>query len=448
MAKSEAESFWTEHLLRRAGFGYNPAELEYYKHRGYERTLSELLEPDKVDNSKLDSAVEMQQFDFTRLDDLKRWWIYRMAYTQRPLEEKMALFWHGHFATSNRKVNNPYSMYMQNLIFRKSGMGNFHDLLLSVSKDPAMIVWLDNQQNRKGKPNENYAREVMELFSLGIGNYTEADIKEGARAFTGWQTKPDGFFFNAKDHDSGDKNFLSERGNFNGDDIIAILSRKPATANFLATKMCKFFVADNPSEDIVSDTAKAYKPNGNNIRNMLETIFTHPQFLSKESYHAKIKSPTELVIGTIKGLQITKLDSDLPNQMSRMGQSLFEPPTVKGWDGGQAWVSTDLMMERFNFATRVTQEKFDSIKGYITPSALVANQGLKTTNDAVNYLLNLLVDNDVPESTRDELTKYASKDNSGKTFDLVSDNIDDKLIDSKLRGLVHIIMTLPTYQLA
>jgi uncharacterized protein (DUF1800 family) len=446
MSKSEAESFWIEHLLRRAGFGFSPPELKYYKSLGYERTLEELLEPEKVDNSKLADALEQQGFDFTRLVDLKRWWIYRMAFTRRPLEEKMTLFWHGHFATSNQKVDNPYFMYIQNEKMRNCGLGNFGDLLLAMSKDPAMIIWLDNQQNRKGKPNENYAREVMELFSLGIGNYTEKDIKEGARAFTGWQSRPDGFFFNAREHDNGDKVFLGQRGNFNGDEVVNILAQNPATPKFLAKKLCKFFVADNPSDEIVDDVAGSYKLGGRNICKMMETIFTHPEFISQTSYHAKIKGPAELAVGTIKSFQVTKLDADLPNQMARMGQSIFEPMTVKGWDGGAAWVSTDMMMERFNFATRVTQQKFDAIEGYIVPSALVAKQGLQTPSETVNYFLNLLVDNDVPESTRNELTQYVLSDNAGKPID--ANLKDERLQDAKLRGLVHLIMTLPTYQLA
>ena len=248
---SRSDALLVEHLLRRGGFGTSPDEMQRYKEMGYEHTLKELMHPDKVDDEALEDTIKSQDFDFTRIDDLKRWWIYRMAYTKRPLVEKMTLFWHGHFATSNRKVNNAYSMYMQNVLLRRQGMGNFGDLLLAASKDPAMIVWLDNQQNKKGKPNENYAREILELFSLGIGNYSEQDIKEAARAFTGWQTKPSGFYFNAKDHDTGSKTFLGETGNFNGEDIVAIVVKQPSVATFLSTKLCKFFVADEPSGQLI-----------------------------------------------------------------------------------------------------------------------------------------------------------------------------------------------------
>lgn len=442
--RTAANTFLVEHLLRRAGFGSTPPEAEYYASMGYERSVRTLLAPQKVDNSELDQLIASQNFDYTKIDDLKRWWIYRMTFTKRPLEEKITLFWHGHFATSWRKGENPYAMYMQNLKMRNLGLGNFHELLLTMSKDPAMIVWLDNQQNKKGSPNENYAREVMELFSLGIGNYTEQDIKQSARAFTGWQTHPDGFYFNAKEHDYGPKTFLGQTGDFNGDQIIDIIVQQPATGKFLAKKMCKFFAADEPTPAILSDVAAAYKPNGDNIREMLWTLFMHDDF-KRNAYHAKIKSPAELVIGSLKSLQVQKLDSDLPSLMARMGQNLFDPPNVKGWDGGKAWIATDTMMERFNFASRLTQQKFDAIEGYMRPTALIQNQGLESPDQMVDYFLNLLVDNDVPPTTRSGLLQYFCTDSAGKTIDPLQ---NDKLLDSKLRGLVHLIMTLPTYQLA
>lgn len=431
-------------MLRRAGFGTTPQELVYYQSLGYDRCLKTLLDPEKTDNSEFDNLIANENFDFTRIDDLKRWWIYRMTFSKRPLEEKMTLFWHGHFATSNQKVTNPYAMYMQNSTMRQLGLGNFHALLLAMTKDPAMILWLDNQQNKKGEPNENYAREVMELFSLGIGNYTEKDIKESARAFTGWQTHPDGFFFNAKAHDYDSKTFLGQTGTFNGDDIIAIIVEQDAVGKFLAKKLCKYFAADEPTQAILADVASAYKPRGDNIKQMLHVLFSHDDF-KKNAYHAKIKSPAEFVIGSLKILQVSQLDNDCATLMSRMGQNLFEPPNVKGWDGGLAWIATDTMMERFNFTSRLTQQKFDALEGYMKPSVLIQNQGLSTPDETVNYFLNLLVDNDVAPSTEPDLLTYFTTDSSGKPINPFQ---NDKLLDSKLRGLVHLIMTLPTYQFA
>jgi uncharacterized protein (DUF1800 family) len=442
--KSGSDAFLTKHLLRRAGFGTTPPELAHYESMSYDKCLKVLLEPEHIDDSQLEDLIAIEKFDFTRTDELRRWWIYRMAFTRRPLLEKMTLFWHGHFATSIQKIENPYSMYMQNLLMRRMGLGNFHDLLLAMTKDPAMIIWLDNQQNKKGEPNENYAREVMELFSMGIGNYSEKDIKEAARAFTGWQTHPDGFYFNPKDHDYGDKTFLGNTGPFNGDDIINIIVEQEATGKFLAKKLCRFFVSDDPSPAIQTDVANAYKPHGDNIKHMLLTLFSHDEF-KQNAYHAKIKSPVEFVIGSIKTLQVHQLDNDCSSFMNRMGQNLFEPPNVKGWDGGMAWIATDTMMERFNFTSRLTQQKFDAIEGYIKPTELVTEQNLQSPQAMVDYFLELLVDNDVSQATAPDLVRYLTTDSAGKVIDPMQ---NDRVLDSKLRGLVHLIMTLPTYQFA
>ncbi len=445
MLTASTERNWIGHLLRRGGFGATPEEMSRYDSLGYEGALEELLNPQRVDNSQLEDFVGQQQFDFTRIEDLKRWWLYRMAFTRRPLEEKMTLFWHGHFATSFAKVREPYSLYMQNLLMRKHALGNFQELLLGISMDPAMIVWLDNQQNKKGKPNENYAREVMELFTVGIGNYTEQDVKQAARAFTGWQRTPAAFRFNRNQHDYGDKTLLGVSGDLNGDDVVRILSRQPATARHLALKLIKFFALDDPDPAFVDRAAAAYLQTGYQIKPVLKTIFTSREFMSERCYHAKVKSPAELVVGTLKTLQVTRLDGDLPTVMARMGQSLFEPPNVKGWDGGPAWISTDTMMERFNFAARITGQKFNDLEGYISPSELAAGQRLKDAGEMVDYFLSMLVEGDVPPSTRQRLTAYVSSDLAGRPLAAIP---DDTTLDAKLRGLVHLIMTLPTYQLA
>lgn len=444
MPSPRTETVWIAQLLRRAGFGCTPQELKYYKSLGYEGTLHELLNPKNVDNAQLETAIREQGFDFTNSIDLRRWWLYRMTFSRRPLEEKMTLFLHGHFATSDRKVRNPHAMYLQNLLFRKYALGDFHQLLLNVSKDPAMIIWLDNQQNRKGKPNENYAREVMELFTVGIGNYGEADIKEAAKAFTGWQTRPEGFFFNKNQHDNSVKSFLGKSGNFNGEDIIAMLVKHPATGRFLARKLISFFAHENPEKSFVERVAGAYTESKYSLCAMLKVIFNDKSFRSDRTYHAKIKSPAELVVGSLKVLQIENLDNDLPQMMGAMGQDLFHPPSVKGWDGGNAWISSETMMERFNFAARAVGMRFDELSATASPTQLVKRQGMKNSLDLVNYFCNLLVDGDIPRSARDRLVEYASFDPDGKKVSMME---DERNLDAKLRGLVHLIMTLPTYQL-
>ena len=317
MSVGKFDEFLIDHLLRRAGFGTTLQEQRYYRDLGFERTLNELLNPDSVKDEALDKLLDEQNFDFTDLGDLKRWWIYRMMFSRKPLQEKLSLFWHGHFATSNAgKVNNPYLMYQQNLLFRNLGMGRFEDLLLAVSKDPAMIIWLDNKDNRKAKPNENYAREVMELFTMGIGNYSEQDVKEAARAFTGWAA-PSGFYYNKKQHDFGAKTFLGQTGNLGGEDIVRILGDRPETARYLARKLITFFCTDNPEDSFVQRISDSYIKNKQNIKSVLYDIFTSNEFRSSKSYHAKIKSPAEFVIGTMKLLHVEKLDGDLPSVMAQ-----------------------------------------------------------------------------------------------------------------------------------
>lgn len=444
MAHFKSNAYLVDHLLRRAGFGTTLQEHRYFNELGFDKSLAELLHPEKVKNDSLDKIVDEQNFDFTDIADLRRWWIYRMMFSRAPLEEKICLFWHGHFATSNAgKVNNPYLMYQQNLTFRKYGLGKFEDLLLAVSKDPAMIIWLDNRENRKNKPNENYAREVMELFTMGIGNYSEADVKEAARAFTGWAA-PSEFYFNKKHHDFGQKTFLGQTGNFGGEEIVKILAARPETAKFLSRKLIRFFCLDTPDEAFVDRVSQVYLSGGQDIRKVLEAIFSSDEFRGEHAYHAKIKSPAEFVVGTMKLLHVDKLDGDLPSVLARMGQNLFEPPNVKGWDGGLSWIATDTLMERFNFANRISTQKFDAKEGYINPEVLSHQYASSSAKGMVDYFLARLVDADVPQNTKKKLLEYVSF-----AEDKELSNIPDaKTLDMKMRGLLHLIMTLPSYQLA
>lgn len=443
MNVSKGDKFWIAHLIRRAGFGSTPQEMRRYCLVGYDQLLDELLYPEKSDNSVLESQLTTLGLDFTKLPDIQRWWLYRMCFTRCPLQEKMTLFWHGHFATSNKKVGSPFAMYIQNLSFRKYALGDFQQLLLTISKDPAMIIWLDNQQNRKGKPNENYGREIMELFTMGIGNYNEDDVKEAARAFTGWHTNIVAYKKNAKQHDDERKVFLGQKGNWDGEDIVRILAYQPATAHFLAKKLIRFFVMDDPPDSMVKRIAERYIESDRNIREVMSAIFKDKNFLSKKAYHGKIKSPIELAVGTLKSLQVKQLDESLPAQIERMGQSLFQPPNVKGWDGGKAWISSDKMMARFNFAATVSGARLKTVSECAPLSRLLADENVTDAGQLVDYFATLLVDSDMPRSTRTRLIDYVSSDN-GNFTDAIK---DDKALEIKVRGLVHLIMTLPVYQL-
>jgi uncharacterized protein (DUF1800 family) len=431
------------HLLRRAGFGASQTELDEYTALGFDRAVDRLVRyeqvPDEFDPEKVAFELDL---DLTKIEDQRLLWMYRMATTKRPLQEKMTLFWHGHFATANSKVNNVGYMVRQNQFFRDHALGNYRDILRGISRDPAMLRWLDSNTNRKRSPNENYARELMELFTIGIGNYSEQDVKEAARAFTGWFVKDDQFFFDAAQHDTGQKTVLGQTGNWNGDGIIDMLVGHPATARRLATKLFRFFVYDNPTQETVEKFAQVYLRSGYDVRALVEAILRSPEFRSERAFHALIKSPMELIIGTVKSLGITALPRDLPGVARRMGQDLYNPPTVKGWDGGMAWITTTTLLERFNLANRLITTR--GRDGFAALRDELLAQRLASVEQVVDYFLQRFLDGDVAAHVRRALVAYLQVNDDGKPLPFV---LDAHFIDLKVRGLIHLIMSLPGYQL-
>jgi uncharacterized protein (DUF1800 family) len=431
------------HLLRRAGFGASQTELDEYTALGFDRAVDRLVRyeqvPDEFDPEKVAFELDL---DLTKIEDQRLLWMYRMATTKRPLQEKMTLFWHGHFATANSKVNNVGYMVRQNQFFRDHALGNYRDILRGISRDPAMLRWLDSNTNRKRSPNENYARELMELFTIGIGNYSEQDVKEAARAFTGWFVKDDQFFFDAAQHDTGQKTVLGRTGNWNGDDIIDMLVGHPATARRLATKLFRFFVYDNPTQEIIEKFAQVYLRSGYDVRALVEAILRSPEFRSERAFHALIKSPMELIIGTVKALGITTLPRDLPGVARRMGQDLYNPPTVKGWDGGMAWITTTTLLERFNLANRLITTR--GRDGFAALRDELLAQRPASVEQVVDYFLQRFLDGDVAAHVRRALVAYLQVNDDGKPLPFV---LDARFIDLKVRGLIHLIMSLPGYQL-
>jgi uncharacterized protein (DUF1800 family) len=320
------------HLLRRAGFGATPDEVQAYAQKGLAATVDELVNyeriPDDLDGTL--GKVQGDLVDLHNLEDIQTWWLYRMLHTSRPLQEKMTLFWHGHFATAQYKVNNATYMQQQNETLRQHALGNFKDLVTAIAKDPAMLIWLDGNTNRKGAPNENFARELMELFTLGLGNYTEDDVKAGARAFTGWNLnrQQGAFAFNKNQHDDGEKTFRGVTGNLNGDDIIANVVADPATAKRLATKLFAFFAYDNPDPAVVQPFADIYLKSNFEIKPVVQAILLSDEFYSAASFTKHVKSPVEYVVGTIKQLGGQVRERSLAPVLRQLGQDLADPP---GW---------------------------------------------------------------------------------------------------------------------
>lgn len=362
------------HLMRRAGFSATRQELEEYAARGYEAVVDDLLNPERF--PEVDDDLIWRYYDgYNENPNVAAGiWIYRMVSTQRPLEEKMVLFWHHVFATANNKSNHIISTSAQIEMFRRAGLSDFRTILNALSKDPAMLFWLDNNENHNGEPNENYGRELLELFSMGVGNYSEDDIKSAAKAFTGWTFTqpipiytqgryPSSFVFVEEDHDTSTKTFLGETGNFNGEDVIDIIVKQPATARFLSRHLYNFFVADEPQvaawdvtppqdPDAIDILANAYTESGGDIRVILRTLFNSDFF--KQAQFKHMKSPAELVAGVIKLVgtyQFPETDvMYLSNATTLMGQKLLDPPTVSGWDTGREWIDGGILTERVNFA--------------------------------------------------------------------------------------------------
>jgi uncharacterized protein (DUF1800 family) len=436
------------HLLRHAGFGATEAELDQYTALGFAGTLDRLLSPELVDDSATDQqiaslAIDMKDPEARRkIEAAKFWWLNRMLYTQRPLQEKLTLFWHNHFATANSKVGNAVLMLNQMQLFRDFGLGSFETLLQKVTRDPAMLIWLDNRQNRKGAMNENWAREVQELFTVGIGNYTEQDIKEAARAFTGHTLDRNlQYVFTPAQHDAGQKTFQGQTDNFDADDILGILVRNPATARYLTSKLFAFFAYDGPDSSTIDRLANTFVASNFDIRSVLRDIFSGPEFLSPQAFHAQIKAPIDLVAGSIKTLNVQNVGPDATQILRRMGQDLLNPPDVSGWKGGPNWINATTLFERFNWGNRLAMGR-DATKPYFADvPAQVQARGVTSAEGLVDYYVGLLVDGDVTPEARQSLVDYLNA--SGP---LALDN--SGALDLKARGLVHLALAAPTYQLA
>jgi uncharacterized protein (DUF1800 family) len=433
--QAAVDSAQIAHLLRRAGFGGTNEEIARYTALGYDGAVDALLNNDSADDIA-DPVDAIPDFDPNRLPSLQTLWLYRMVNTRRPLHEKMALFWHGHFATANAKVNDPQYMWGQYGLFRSNALGSFRLLVQQVAKDPAMMRWLDTVTSKKAIPNENFARELLELFTLGIGNYTETDIKEAARAFTGWEIRDNVFYFNRNQFDSTPKTFLGKTGSFTGEDIIDLAVDHPETARFITTKLYRFFVDDHPKPETIDRIASIFTSSGLDLKSLMRAILLSPEFTGPDAYHAKVKSPVEFVVGAVKtfGIPVTL---QLPGVLNALGQSLFNPPTVKGWTDGPDWISASTLLTRANFANQILTGRDAAKQPFIQPSQLVADLQLTEPGDIVDYFLSWLANGDASAAFRSELVRYL------QTGDRRPGR---KGWDGKLRAVLHLIMASPIYQ--
>ncbi|MGH2633992.1 MAG: DUF1800 domain-containing protein [Tepidiformaceae bacterium] len=416
------------HLLRRAGFGGTLAEITAFSKLSRGDAADQLLNFETVDNSALDARLAAANFDLSgaRPLDYSRWWLARMAYSTRPLEERMTLIWHGLLTSQLSKVGRRFSilLYNQNQLYRQNALPRWDDFVKAVSKDPGMMVYLDTIENSKAHANENYGREQMELFTMGVGNYTEDDVREAARAYTGYRiTKPapradpkgpyldyhPTFVLQAGQHDSGSKTFLGKTGNFDGDAIIDIIMGTPAAARFITTRLFTEFANVTPSGQTIDNLVAVWQQSGHQIKALVRAILVSDEFYSEASYRAIVRSPVNFVVGAVRGLELggagqsmtsTKLAPE--RHLTAMDQTLFEPPNVAGWPGGAYWLSSSTFFARLNF--------LDSLLGGTGKNALVipAFAGLTATSDLVERALQIFLDGNVSDSTRQAIADHAN----------------------------------------
>ena len=428
------------HLMRRAGFGATREELERCVAQGYDATVEELIDPPD-DMPAGSTALLLRYMPGCLLPGGTPTpgqynWMYNMITTKRPLEEKMALFWHHIFATGNSKVDNCDQMLEQLVMFRKHGMGNYRDMLLALSQNPAMIFWLDNNENHRDAVNENWGRELLELFSMGVSNYTEVDVRESSRAFTGWTIRPKlprqpfgrfpwRFEYLAEDHDDGETTFLGHTGDFNGEDIIDIIAKEPATARFICRHLYNFFVADEVQvpawtiepardEEALGMMIDAFEQSGYEIKAVLRTILTSDFF--KNARYAKIKSPAEVVASTLKLVGTYRTPepsiSGIGADSGYMGQSLLDPPSVEGWYTGQEWINSGSLLARINFvADRVADHSLPGVKNIVDQ---MKGAGVNTPEELLQASLEHMGFLEVGGDTREQLMEQA---NNGGNMD-------------------------------
>ncbi len=561
---------WNEdraaHLLAHAGFGGTPAEVRALASAGLDRAVRSLVHYEAIPNPKLQPFVESGLWDpslngfpegrpeatdraaargismgvavkpegsrpvqpvsdrffywlrATMLETrrLGYWWANRMLQTTHPVEQKMALLWHGHFATHENKVRDYRKMVQQVALFEQGATGNLRDLTIKVAQNPAMLYFLDAQYNVKGAPNENFAREVMELFTMGVGNYTEKDVRECARAFTGWYFDDLAFKIDPAKHDDGVKTFLGRSGDFDGVEVLRIIFEQPVTAEFLAGRIYRFLVRDELSADLRARLGKVLRDSDYEVKPLLTTIFSSRDFYSQASYGGHIKGPVEHLIAMLKQLGAESVPGvpDFNQSTIAMGQHLLNPPSVAGWAGGRAWITPGLLMARGNVAREVlipdmtgfrdwnfsagsddvlgrrlrdgydigaatalndpsTMSAFDMvalerderfntrISGYIgwqqaarklipTPrdaarfdlGAMLLEDGVTTTAEAVDYLMARLLRVPADRATRDAFVAFLTRELGTDSIERARTYMEDGL-----RMTAHLIMSTPEYQL-
>jgi uncharacterized protein (DUF1800 family) len=443
------------HLLRRAGFGGTPDEIARYASMRAPDAAAALVDvppagpitpPRELDaasqpyatSDSMDRAMirrARRRAGQEAIAALQLWWLNRML-SASPLQEKMTLYFHGHF-TSRATPRFPWITYNQNALFRKYALGNLRELTREVSKDAAMLIYLNGNQNVAAHPNENYARELMELFTLGVDHYTENDVRESARAWTGWRVvnRTDTVSFDAGLHDSGTKTFLGRAGNFDGDDIVEIIFAQPQCARFFAAALLSWFVYNDPEPQLVDSVAAMLRKHDYELAPVVGAILSSGVFYSARAYRALVKSPVEFVVGTYKALGLKEVDDTALPALQQMGQQLFFPPNVAGWPGGQNWLTSGTMLARQNFLVRLLGSQT------LGDSSWLHGLPLQPVSSA-SVLADSILQGDIAPASLFELESYLGGAGSAALPSLTVENYGQRVA-----GAAYLAMATPAYQL-
>ena len=444
------------HLLRRAGFGATPDELTMYGNLGFNGAVNRLINYEQVPDDDMENRLNALNIDLNSPLNQQRWWLLRMSWTQRPLLEKMTLFWHGVLTSSFHKVGGPRAymrMVIQNQFLRSHAFDTFDNILLGITSDPAMLFYLDLTKSRKNAPNENYARELMELFTLGLGHYSQQDVSEGASALTGWHVKGLTSQYYPQDHNDLVKTYLGHTGNLDYKDVLNILANHPATPWNIARRLFAFFAYENPSDDDLKPLVDTYVQSGHNMGEVVRTLLLSPQFASTQAYRGRIKSPVEFTVGAYHGMNIYGDGTGLPTITTLMGQTLFDPPNVAGWPGDKVsalWLNSGTWMTRLNYIdlllARGTVARTGSAP-MVDLQGIVKTQQLNTPEQFVDHFTSFLLDSELPSDRRTQLLDYfTSQDSVSRGTPITLGNGTSYPL-GRVRGTLYLMMSSPEYQL-
>ena len=425
------------HLYRRAAFGASWDQLQQALADGPERTIDKLLRP-QADTAAFNRTYDDYEASASSVPALRAWWLRRIIQTPHPLREKMTLFWHSHFATSAAEVNSARLMQQHVQLLRSQALNSFRALLKGISRDPAMLIWLGAEANRKAAPNENFARALMETFTLGPGHYTQEDVREAARAFTGSYVLRGRLRYIPREHDGNAKHILGQKGKFTGDDVVRIVLEQPATARTLVRKLYRWLICETEEPDarLISPLAESF-PKDYDVLKLIETMLRSNLFFSATAYRRRVKSPVEFAVGIVRALEGVVSTTQLGQDLADLGQNLYRPPTVRGWIGGRYWINSATLVGRNNLAVALLQGS-GPYGDKLNPWAIAQKRGCSTPESAARLLLDLFLQGDLDPELYDSVLKTAQ----------ASDGADSSDTEKAVLRFAHTIVALPEFHLA